>query len=256
MRTLHRFIEIDLLRALAIAMMVAYHACFDLAAFRGWPLDPYSGGLKLLAVATASLFLMLSGASAVLLRQNMLRRDAGWREIFLRFWRRGLWVLACGMTVSLATLLFDPSTYVRFGILHLIGVALILMPAVLPLGPWNMAAGAMFILAGPWLAAWHSPSPLLLPLGIHGTEFATLDYFPVFPWLGVVLAGTGLGHLLYARPGKLSSPGGGLRTALDGLWESRTATWISFPGRHSLLIYMVHQPLLMAVLWFVPGKGA
>ena len=78
----------------------------------------------------------------------------------------------------------------------------------------------------------------LLPLGIHGPEFSSFDYFPLVPWFGVFLAGAALGKRIYA-PGRSLIP------------RPPGETFINIAGRHSLLIYLVHQPVIMAVLYLV-----
>ncbi len=250
MRLPQRRLEIDLLRALAITMMVAYHAAYDLHAFHGWDIDPFSGGWLWLQRATAVLFLSLVGVSAVLLREGMRGRGASRRKIAGRFWRRGLWVLLCGMLVSTATLVADADSFVRFGILHLIGASLIAMPLFLELGAWNLLLATGVLGLQHLTGAEPGASGLLLPLGVHAPGFTSVDYFPVVPWFSAVLLGAGIGHLAYVRPGLPT----GLQNALDGLWESRVPLWLSVPGRHSLLIYMLHQPLVLAVLWLVLGQ--
>ncbi len=213
--------EIDLLRTTAIIMMVAYHLLYDLEFFWQWNIDTQHGPLLVFGRSTATLFLLLVGASAVLLRQSMLARQKTQAEIFHRLVCRGLWVLSCGMVVSLATALVDVDTFVRFGILHLIGCSLLMLPAFLPAKMWNIAIGSLLIGIG-----------LLLPKA----TFASVDYYPLLPWFGVVILGAGLGHWWYVHntPPLIRLPG-----------------WLMLPGRHSLLIYMLHQPLMLALLWLV-----
>jgi uncharacterized membrane protein len=65
----------------------------------------------------------------------------------------------------------------------------------------------------------------------------TEDYVPLFPWTGVVLLGIAAGHLLW-------------RHAFAPLaWLARAPAPLRWLGRHSLVVYMVHQPLLLGALW-------
>lgn len=251
-----RFAEVDLLRTTAITLMIVYHAAFDLSWFYGWDIDVLNGGWKWLAHVTASLFLVLVGVSAVLLRKNMQAKGADAASIRLRFVQRGLWVLTCGMLVSLATVAVDPATFVRFGILHLIGVSLLVLPFVLRLGVWNLLLALPLLASYMLTAVPHDASPLFIPFGFFPASFATVDYYPLLPWFGMVLAGAGLGHLFYARTTPLSHPDSPVRRRIDAFGASASGGWFTAPGRHSLLLYMVHQPLLLLILWLMLGKPA
>ncbi len=254
MRSLNRYAEVDVLRTAAILLMIAYHVAFDLSWFYDWNIDPFSGGWKLLARITATLFLVLVGVSAALLRKGMLARKVDEYAVLQRFLRRGLWVLSCGMLVSLATVIVDPSTFVRFGILHLIGTSLLLLPFCLRLGGWNLLLATPFFATYAWTSTPHDVSSIWLPIGLFRADFATVDYFPLLPWFGAVLVGAALGHLLYVRPTPLSRPESPLRRFFDGLQLMRVGKLLALPGRHSLLLYMVHQPVILALLYIVLGR--
>ena len=110
-------------------------------------------------------------------------------------------------------------------------------------GPVACAAGGALVLGlGAALPALVAGAAIrfdwLLPLGIHSPEFASYDYFPLVPWFGVFLAGAALGKWAYA-PGRSLLP------------LSPRETFINFAGRHSLLIYLVHQPVIMGVLYLL-----
>ena len=65
---------------------------------------------------------------------------------------------------------------------------------------------------------------------------------PLAPWAGIALAGIALGHALARRD----------FVALTPLAGSRA--WLAWLGRHSLAVYMVHQPVLLGVLWLAVGR--
>ncbi|MEK7217937.1 MAG: heparan-alpha-glucosaminide N-acetyltransferase domain-containing protein, partial [Patescibacteria group bacterium] len=122
MRT-DRYLELDLLRTIAIVMMVIYHAAFDLSFFFELPLNALSGGWFLLQRMTANLFLLLVGVSFAVSYGRMEARGASRREILMKYARRGAFVFLCGMLVTAVTAYVVPDAYVRFGVLHLIGVS-------------------------------------------------------------------------------------------------------------------------------------
>lgn len=225
-----RFPEIDLLRTLAILGMVVFHGAYDLAVFYDRDIAVRDGGWHLLQTATASLFLLLVGIGFAI--------GADKAGLWKRQRRRFMQIGAAALIISIATWIFDPHTYVRFGVLHLIAVASLLLPFFQPLREGSIAAGlVLLLLPTHTTGAWQ---PLAMILGFPPPGFATVDYFPLLPWFGVILIGYGLGHFLYVRPTKW-------RPALFDRIPS-AATW---PGRHSLMIYLVHQPIILSLLYIL-----
>ena len=118
-----------------------------------------------------------------------------------------------------------------------------MFPALFPVREDERRAGVCVIIIG-WIFATMTGPIWLLPIGIHPAAFWSVDYTPVFPWLGVVLIGMALGDVLY--------PNGVRSFTLPRLPENVLAPLV-FMGRHSLLIYLVHQPLILAVLYLITG---
>ena len=98
--------------------------------------------------------------------------------------------------MTFGTWLYLGEGYIVFGILHLIGVSIILAPFFYRFGKYNFVIGAIVILIG--FAVTNIPGPVfLLPLGLHPAAWWSVDYEPLFPWFGVVLLGIGIGSVLY-----------------------------------------------------------
>src|SRR4029453_517012 len=166
-----RLWELDAARTLAIAMMVAFHASYDvdmLAPELG--VEPREGWLKLLQVATGSLFLGLAGLSFTVSTERARVRGLTGRALLLRQWRRAAEILAAALAVSLVTWVLLGDGLVRFGILHLIAPALFPPPFAVRLGAWNLLLAAALVLAGSWTEGLSSDLPGLLPLGIRPDE--------------------------------------------------------------------------------------
>lgn len=228
-----RLIVIDALRGVAIALMVAFHFCFDLAYFGLADFDFYRDPFWLHArTFILSLFLGLVGVSLVL----SVRRGfaAG------RFLRRLMLLLGAAALVSLSTWLLFGERFVFFGVLHFIALASVL-GLVFVRRPWLSALVGVALIAfanhyqSPWFDAvgWRW-------IGLMTHKPATEDYVPLLPWFGVVLLGIFAGHQAQ-RPA--------LARLLNVTSQcGRLVTGLAFAGRHSLLLYLLHQPLLMALL--------
>jgi len=237
-----RLWEIDCARGIAILMMIVYHTVFDLSIFAICPVEAVTGFWKYFAYATASLFLIIAGISLVISHDRAAGTLSGF-ALTRKFLIRGAGIFGLGLLVTLATYLYLHEGYVVFGILHLIGVSVMLSPLFFRFGKWNILAGLACIAAGYCIAGTSGPA-FLLPFGIMPPGFASVDYTPLFPWFGMVLAGLGIGSYLY--------PGGTRQFTITPLPAFFTRP-LSFLGRHSLLVYLVHQPIIILLLGLVTG---
>ncbi|MEW6635542.1 MAG: heparan-alpha-glucosaminide N-acetyltransferase [Actinomycetota bacterium] len=232
-----RFWEVDAARGVAILMMVVYHTAYDLDVFGGYPLDSTSGFWSLFADLTAAAFLFLVGVSLSISHRRARERG---EERFARYLLRGSRIFGYGMLLTLFFWLFDLGV-VTFGILHLIGASIVLAYPFLPYRVPNLLAGLLVIAAGAAMMAYgvSSASPWLLPLGVVPEGLSMPDYRPLLPWFGVVLVGLFAGNAVYA---------GGGRPDLFGSGVPAIARLLLPLGRNSLFIYLVHQPVIVALL--------
>lgn len=233
-RTSGRIPLLDLLRGLAIALMVGYHLCFDLDYYGRLEIDfnhsPLWLGLRTLIV---SLFLGVMGASLQLATAGGIR--------WPRYLRRLAWLLGCAGAVSLGSYLLFPKSYIFFGVLHFIAAASLLGLLFRRLYALNGLLGAGLILLGLTVESTLFDHPALQWVGLMSHKPVTEDYVPLLPWFGVVLLGMALGRWLSQRP-----PDSPLRRWPGGVaW----AHPLRLAGRHGLLIYMLHQPLLLGLLY-------
>nr|WP_238313353.1 heparan-alpha-glucosaminide N-acetyltransferase [Methylobacterium crusticola] len=240
-----RLALIDALRGGALAAMALYHLAWDLGFLRLTPenvaLAPAGRGA---AHAIAGSFLLLVGASLVLAQGGGLAQGRGlaWRPFLARLAR----IAGAAALISLATRFAFPDSWIFFGILHAIALSSVLaLPALrapLPL----VGLGAAAILAARPLLAWSGAAPpvldapLLLFLGLGRGVPTTNDYVPLVPWFGLVLAGVLAGRLALPRLA-------GMRLLA---WRPRGpgGRLLAAAGRHSLAVYLVHQPLLLGLL--------
>jgi uncharacterized membrane protein len=223
-----RLIPLDAARTLALVCMVIFHFTFDLALFGHIPGETmFQPFWYYFARLIAGSFLFLSGVSLWLAHGQSIR----WAS----FWRRFAKVGAAALLVTVMSLWFVPGGTIWFGILHAIAAASLLGLLVLRL-PWPVTlAIAAAILA----AAWGPRSPAFNPLWLVWTGLAETrpnmgDYVPLIPWAAPVLAGIAVAKAARVERSQRTAP-------------TRAVDLLTFPGRHSLVIYLIHQPILIGL---------
>lgn len=217
---------IDVARGLLLLAMASYHFSWDLANVRlvswGVAVDPL---WRAYAMAIASGFLLLSGLSFRLAERR------GFDPF--RYGARLIRLALAAAAVSVATYLMFPDAWVFFGILHMMLLASLLAPMLVRLPSAVLVLLAVIALVLPHM--WRSPIFDGIGwgfLGLAETPPVSNDLVPLFPWIapyvvGLVIGGP-LAHLAERRTGPLP----------------RGSNWLAWIGRHSLVFYLLHQPLL------------
>lgn len=229
-----RIAALDMARGAAVIGMMVFHLFRDLEFF-GWL--PYGatllGGWPIFARLVAGSFLALSGVSLFLAHSGGIR----WHP-FLR--RLAILSLAAG-GVSLATWIAMPDAFVHFGILHALALSSVLGLACLRLPVPALIAIAAVVWVMPDFAT--SPTfdnPWLWWLGLSAHTPPSLDFEPMLPWFAPFLGGIAVAKITL-RMGRLP----------------RIASWpdavpsLSWLGRNALPVYLIHQPVLLAILYFL-----
>lgn len=232
-----RIQSLDALRGFCVVLMCAHHFLYDLCAFLGAPWWLFTNPvLDVLHYLFAGCFILLSGVSSRFSRSNV---------------RRGAKVLAVALAMTLVTWLGDRLSLrfwgeelgigIYFGVLHLLGVCMLLYGLTRRF--WDRLPGPVLPILSVLLlvptaryvrGVTCTELRFLFPLGFLYEGFRSADYFPLLPWLFVFLLGTWLGGII--REGKLPA-------------AFYSAQFRFFPkvGRHALLVYILHQPILAGV---------
>ena len=230
-----RIALVDFLRGAALLGMTVFHFVFDLEFF-GLEERGYSEQLHWWTLATivAGSFLFLTGASLYLAHSDGIR----WGP-----WRLRLAVIVlAALAITIVTRFVTPETYIFFGILHMIAIASIAGLAFLQ-APWWLAvafAAAVFAVDG-LIAIERLNASALSWLGLGSVAPAASDFRPVFPWLAPALLGVGAAKLCHRA--------GWLQVLAAPRLEGRAGNAVRFIGRHSLVYYLLHQPVLFALFW-------
>ncbi len=241
-----RIVLIDNLRGLAIIYMVFFHFVYDMAYLleTEWGRNAYAFHSQIVIFDTAS-FILLAGVSSAFSRSNV---------------KRGGRLLAIGILFTLVTAFVFPGQAIYFGILQLLGSCMVLYgafeerlrkcPAVVML-PVCAAVFALtyhiqrgYIGFGGLFQVDLPPELLqnnqLYPYGILKGGFASVDYEPLLPWFFLYFGGTYIGGFLVKR-----------RDRLPGWCYADPLPPLSLLGQHSLLIYILHQPIILAVVYLI-----
>lgn len=229
-----RFWEIDFLRGAAIVAMVTFHALWDLDFLGLLEIDLYSWPSLLFPLSIGTTFLFVVGVSLTLSHWKRGGRSR------CHMMARGTKIFLLGMLISVFTFLVLGNRMVVFGVLHCIGISVMLAYPFLRFRSLNLVLGVLLVLAGVIVSGIHVDQPYLLWMGLRPSGFQTVDYYPLLPWFGVVLVGVFVGNTFYRNyRRRISLPD------LSHLPPVRSLCWL---GRHSLMIYLVHQPLLFGML--------
>jgi len=214
---------VDALRTLGIVFMVVFHFIFDLKYFgyHGWdiPDGVYWNAFRNVVVGC---FMTCVGIGLAMSTRSGVR----WPS----FSRRILKLVAGAALVSIMSRCLFPEQWIYFGVLHFIALASLVSLPLAQRPRLAAALGSTMI-----LMYWAGYPSYGWP--IHGLEIGlpnyTQDFVSPSPWFGVVWLGIALAHTPWLRA--------------DPLRHSKLAAKCTAPGRHSLLIYLLHQPLLFGL---------
>jgi len=224
----NRIWEVDFLRGTAIILMVLFHLLYDLNEFYGYKINYQEGYINLIGKSSALLFISISALSCSLSSSNF---------------KRGLKILLLAFAITLITYIYDANTYINFGILHLIGTSILFYKFFKPFNAHLLLImGTIIIIIGGFFSKTTIPTNFFFPFGLTNSSYTSLDYYPLFPYFGVFLYGMAFVKIFY--PHKKSLLNFNLANNL-----------ISYLGQHSLAIYLIHQPILLGILYLLAKVG-
>ena len=239
---IQRFWEIDLLRGIAIIMMILFHFLYDLNFFGIYGTSLYTGYFLIYAYTVGTIFLSLVGLSLAL-SYNRIKNNLSKKQVFTKYLLRGLKIFSLGIVITFGTWIYLRNGFIIFGVLHCIGISILFSYPFLKLRYTNLILGFILIFCGIILKNYTFNFYWLLWLGFSPSTFYTVDYYPILPWFGVILLGISVGNILYPEYTR--------KFHLKDLSSSKITKSLSFLGRHSLIIYLIHQPIIIGCIHLI-----
>ena len=248
METKNRVGLLDELRGFAIICMVVYHLMYNLKFIFGVDVPIFfDSWFYVVQTIFAGTFIFISGIVCNYSRSNL---------------KRGVQCFFIGMVFTFVTAFVLPDAPVLFGVLHCLGICMMiygLSEKVIDIFPtfigfvicvflfmltYNFCTGYSGIAE---LLRFKMPSFLystsvLFPLGFPGSGFVSSDYFPIFPWLFLFIAGSFFG--VYVKEG-----------IMPAFFYKTRFKLFAAAGRYSLWIYVLHQVIIYPILCIIFGKS-
>jgi len=219
-----RFLLPDALRGFAVLLMIIFHCFYDLAFFKFLTIDftgdPFWYWFPRLIVF---LFLICVGIGLSLTH----KKGINWKKLKKRL----LVVGGFALIITVATFFIFPKNWVYFGTLHCIAVCSFL--GVFLVGKPRLSLVLAIIILGVNIflrILWGSYT--LVPIGKWLGGIVAVDYIPLYPWFGVVCLGIYLEHIKFHE---------------FPIPNNRPMRPLFFMGKHALVIYLLHQPLLFGM---------
>lgn len=214
-----RIWELDFARGIALVLMVYFHTIFDLADIYGFKISYTNGIIFYLGKVSVILFIFVAGISSTLSKNNI---------------KRGAQIFVIAMIITVVTHLVDDKLGVKFGILHFLGICMLLYPFISKLSNKVLfVSGIIIIIVGNYFTNIVASNDFLFIFNLTSNNFYSSDYYPLLPWMGIYLFGIAIGRLVYSERKSIFQ-----RKIKDNI--------ILMVGRNTLLIYILHQPIILA----------
>lgn len=216
-----RIWEIDFLRGIALILMIIFHLVYDLKEFFEYNLSYNQGVYMYIGKISGSLFILISAVSCSFSRNNFKRAGK---------------FLGVAVIITLVSSMHNPAYSIKFGIMHFLGMSILLYPVLAKQNKYLLAIlGTAIIGLGQYFGPIPATNNYLFLFNLTSTTWVSTDYYPLFPWFGVFIYGIILGKVFYSWNEGLNS-----RVYRNNI--------IVFLGRHTLVVYLIHQPLLLLMI--------
>lgn len=218
---------VDAFRGSAVICMIIFHSFYDLRMFGIYELSSDFFWISFPRIIASS-FLFLVGLSMSLSYSRV--EEMPFKLISRKYAARACKLMGYACAISLASWIYDPSRMISFGILHMISISILLCFPMMRFPCILLPVGIAFILSYPLTHPLENP--WLLWAGFPPYGYSSFDYVPLIPWFGFVCLGGFSGWMLrkHLIPSQFHIP------------------VLCHLGRFSLLVYLIHQPLLILII--------
>lgn len=232
---------LDEIRGFAILCMVVYHVMYDLRFIYGVDVPFFfEAWFDVIRDIFAGMFIFISGTVCRYSSNNL---------------KRGAQCFFLGMILTFVTAFSSPTYPILFGILHMLGISMLIygllekhwdkLPAALGMILFALLFALSFNVRSGYIGTQHIftislpdslyQSDLMFPLGFISARFASSDYFPLLPWLFLFISGNYFG--VFAVKGRLPK-----------FFYNKHIPFLALTGRYTIWIYLLHQPIAMLIL--------
>lgn len=229
-----RYHRLDAIRGIAIILMVIFHLNYSLVyIFENQILNFSEIFWYIVGKFSALLFICIAGISFFFAHEKYEK------IIFKKYFKYSLMLGVLAWAISLVSYYVFPQEHIRFWILHFFAVSFLILPIFAKLKYWNILLWISILIYGVyfipiieshyWYWLW-----FLYPW------FSSADYYPLFPYFGVLLLGYSFALIFFKWE---------LRNILKSDSNNILLIFLSYSGKKSLFIYMVHQPIIIAVIY-------
>lgn len=242
---MERLWEVDFLRGLSIVFMIVFNWSYALDFLGIYTIFPRSNAFywDIFPYIIAASFMFIAGISLTLSWNRFKKTGPSRKEKWQKYVLRGAKIFGLGLVITGVTWIAYPEHFIFFGILHLIGISIVFSPLIISNSRKPVALISLVIAVYLASSFIEGSSLISASLGLSSPEFKTFDYFPIIPWSAVIFSGITVGHKLFPngeRRFKIEKPNS---RPLNRLIELK-----QYLGRHSLIIYLLHQIVLILVL--------
>lgn len=244
-----RYWELDAFRGFAVICMAVFHAFFVTVFFGLADIDLWTGFFWWFPRFIAGSFLFIAGVSLTISYSK--------NKNFKKYLTRGLQIFGLGLILTAATFIgllvlenvtgyIQTTKVIYFGILHCIGLSIIIGFFFIRYKIINIFIGFIIIIFGFYINEMRFDFPWLFWLGFWPEGYYPVDYEPLLPWIGPLFLGIAFGNIFYKngkRPFAINEP--------DNNIISQLFKGMALIGRHSLIIYLCHVPLIAGIIFCI-----
>ncbi|MFA7298062.1 MAG: heparan-alpha-glucosaminide N-acetyltransferase [Candidatus Absconditabacterales bacterium] len=219
-----RITELDFLRGIALILMIYFHLIWSMKEMFGYDVS-YAFGINFyIGKISAILFILISGIVYSFGRFNL---------------KRFLLLAGIAIIISVATYFYSDATFIKFGIIHFFALSSLVALLFSKSNKYlSILIGIGIIVAGFRINTIHMNSDYLFFVGIVSKSFQSADFYPLIPWFGIYLIGMGLSKIFYT-------------TKQNVFGKTLHFAPIDFVGRNTLIIYLIHQPIIIGILYVI-----